>query len=242
MLRTYVLAPETVRRFLRRTYWRFQAICGLSFLGFALYMMILSRPVDLQVAGPIVVIIALAYFFIIFFNYRQQLRTLYSARYEIDDSSITYRQVHQQPLHISRANIIQVQEREDGILIETTEPGHGLFIPFGLAREGDSDFQSTLQAWTKYLPTPKKRSVKTWLWVFGLIGSALVLLFANNLWLVLALGIFMLAFGLYAERRLRRFRNIPLGTVRMYSMAFSILMLVILMKACLLGLALLGPR
>ncbi len=242
MLRSYVLAPDTVRRFLRRTYWRFQVICGLSFLGFALYMIILNHPVDLQAAGPIFAVIALAYFFIIFFNYRQQLRTLYSARYEIDDSSITYRQVHQQPLHISRANIVNVQERDDGILIETTDPGILLFIPRGLAREGDSQFLSTLQAWTKVQSAPTKRGYKLWLWVFGLIGSVLVLFFVNNLWLVLAMGIFILAFGLYAERRLKVFRQVSLGTVRMYSMAFSVLMLVIVMKACLLGLALLGPR
>ncbi len=242
MLRTYALAPDTIRRFLKRTFWRFQLIALLSFLGFSGYLALMSGPIQWDVAGPIVVIIALAYFFIIFFNIRQQLRSLYAIRYEIDDSSVIYRQQKQMPIQISRANILQVHERTDGIWIETTTPNTDLFVPFGLAREGDTDFYNTLQAWVKIQPLSRKRRFSAWLWLFGLGGSLLVILFANNLWVIIPLGLFFLAFGAYAEQRLKRASNVPFTTIRMYNMAFSFLIVVITMKACLLGILLLAPR
>jgi hypothetical protein len=242
MLRSYALAPETVRRLLQSSFWRFQIIAAASFLAFGLYLVSLARPVDWGVAGPMVGIVALAYFFIIFFNFRQQLRTFYSLRYEIDDSSITFRQIRQQPLHISRANIVSVEKRKNGLLIKTTDPGPGLFVPSGLAREGDNDFLTTLQTWVSVTAPDAQPNVRRWVWLFSLGGSFLVLLFANNLWIVLALGVFLFAFGIYTERRLNRYPSILPETTNMYNMAFSLLILVILMKSCLLGFSLIAPH
>src|SRR5574338_1164844 len=121
MLRIYALAPETLRRMMRRTFWRFQALVTASFLVFGLYLAFLAGPVRWQVAGPILILIALAYFFVIFFYYRVQLRVLYSARYEIDGSSISYRQAGQNVLRIMRTDIASVRVRKDGLWIETND-------------------------------------------------------------------------------------------------------------------------
>jgi hypothetical protein len=147
MLRSYALAPETIRRYIRRMFWRFQIITALSFLAFGLYLAFLARPVDWRAAAPLVGLIALVYFAIIFYYIRQQLRLLYSERFELDDGNITYRQGKKPPLHISRDDIVRVHERKDGIDIETSDPHTRLFIPYGLARDGDSDFRTTLQTW-----------------------------------------------------------------------------------------------
>lgn len=240
MLRSYVLAPDTVRRFLRRVYWRFELIAVLSISTIALYMAFLAGPVRWDVAGPMVGIIALAYFFVIFFYYRQQLRQLYSARYEIDDSSITYRQFRQQPLHINRASIIAVTERPDGIWIETTDPRTNLFIPHGLVREGDKDFYRTLAAWVTIKPVAQRRSLEAWLILFALVVSLLVMILANSLWIVMPLGVFMIAFGSYTEHRLTRTHSVPISTVRLYSLAFSFIVIVMLTKGCLIGITLLA--
>jgi hypothetical protein len=242
MLRAYALAPETIRRLLSRTFWRFQFIALLSFLGFAGYLAMMAGPIQWGVAGPILGLIAAAYFFIIFFNLRQQLRMLYSARYEIDDSSVVYRQIKQLPLHISRANIVKVSERPDGIWIETTSPKSNLFVPYGLARDGDLDIYNTLQLWVKVMPLERRRRIASWLLVFILASSLLVLLFANNLWLVLGLGLFILTFGTYAETRLRKNNSVPFTTIRMYNMAFSFLVIIIFMKACLIAFMVLNLR
>jgi hypothetical protein len=234
MLRTYALAPNTIRRLLGRTFWRFQMIALASILGFSGYLALQEGPIQWGVAGPILGLIAMTYFFIMFFNMRQQLRTLYSARFEIDDSSVVYRQLKQLPQHISRANIVQVSERPDGIWIENTNPKSNLFIPYGLARDGDSDIFSTLQLWVKVEPLERRRRIGGWLVVFGAVGALLVLLFANNLWLILSLGLFILAFGTYAEYRLRKNNSVPFTTIRMYNMAFSFLVIIIFLKACLI--------
>jgi hypothetical protein len=236
MLRTYSLAPDTVRRVLRRTFWRFQGFSALSFLGFGLYLAILAQPVDWQMAGPMVGIIALVYFLIIFYNFRQQLRFLYSVRYEIDDSSITYRQLKQPPLHISRAIITRAQERKDGISIETSDSRIKLFVPCGLAREGDADFYTTLHAWVTVQPEALSPSgAEIWVWIAALASSFLILVLANSLWISLALTLFFIIFGLYVDRRLKRSPNLLPSTIRTYNMAIGFLVFVILMKSCLLG-------
>lgn len=242
MLRSYALAPETIRRFLSRTFWRFQLIAFLSFVGFGGYLALMAGPIQWNFAGPILGLIALAYFLIIFFNLRQQLRALYSARYEIDDSSVMYRQQKQLPLHISRANIVQASERADGIWIETTSPTSNLFVPYGLARDGDLDFYNTLSAWVKVERMARARRAGVWLWSVGLASSLLVLLFANNLWLILLLGLFILAFGIYTEQRLRKASSVTFATVRMYNMAITFLVIVISMKTCLIGITMLAPK
>jgi hypothetical protein len=242
MLRTYALAPDTIRRFLRRMFWRVQIIALLSFLGFGGYLAFLASPIHWEVAGPMVAIIALAYFFIIFFNLRQQLRAYYAVRYEIDDSSVVCRQAKQIPNHISRANIVRVDEQPEGIFIVTTSPKTNLLVPFGLAREGDTDFYNTLQAWVEIRPLPRKRRLEPWLWLFGLGGSLLVLLFANSLWVILPLGLVMLVSGITTGRRLKRANSQPIETMRTYNMSFSLLMIIITMKTCLLGILLLSLR
>ncbi|RPJ47367.1 MAG: hypothetical protein EHM21_08205 [Chloroflexi bacterium] len=154
MVRSYALAPETVRRILRRTFWRFQLIAALSFIGFGLYLGFLARPVNWDLAAPMITLITIAYFAIIFYQFRRQLRLLYNERYELDDSSITYRQGKQRPLHIPRSDITGVLERGDGLTIQTARSRKALFIPNGLAREGDTDFRATLGTWVTIQPAP----------------------------------------------------------------------------------------
>lgn len=236
MFRTYALAPNTVRRLLRWMFWRFQLLVTASFVGFAAYLGLLAKMVVWEAAVTISLIIALAYFFVIFFHYRQQIRLLYSMRYEIDGSKIVYRQVGKEPLQVSRADIVKIHARQDGLWLETANPGISLFVPAGLSRDGDADFRETLSAWTGTEVTdvqPQGRGLR--LWIFVLASSLLVLLFANSLILILPLGVFVLLLALYNERKLRRRPDINPGIVRMYNIAFSFLLFVIMMKACLIS-------
>lgn len=235
MLRSYALAPDTLRRFMRRTFWHFQLITALSFLAFGLYLAFLAGPIDWRFAGPLISIVVLAFFVVIFFSYRQQLRLLYSVRYEIDGSSLIYRQHGQEPLRISRADITQITERPDGLWVETTDSRIHMLIPPGLARDGYVDILSTLQSWKGVDPPPTRSGPRGMLLLFGLISSLLVLLFANTLWLIVPIGLFILFFGLYAERRLTQIREVTPGIQRMYSMAFSFVFFIIVAKSCLLG-------
>lgn len=238
MLRTYALSPDTLRRFLWRTLLRFQVIVTLSFLVFGLYLALFAKPVDWSFASLIMFVIGLAYFFIIFFNYRQQARMLFSVRYDIDGNSIIYRQRGQDVLRIMRADITYVLERGDGLWIETRDPRVRLLIPYGLARDGDADMLNTLQAWTEVERRADHRNPLPWLLIIGLLGALLILLFANTLYLILPLGALLVAFALFTERRVgRNYPTFP-GIVRMYSMAFSFLIFIILMKSCFIGLAL----
>jgi hypothetical protein len=240
MLRSYALAPETIRRLLRRAFWRFQIIAALSFLGFGLYLAFQAHPVDWGTAGPMVALIALVYFVIIFYNFRQQLRLFYSERYELDDSSITYRQGKHTPVRISRADITQAQQSRDGIIIATANPRTQLFIPLGLAREGDVDFRNTLQAWVEMQPFPSQPRTGQWIWIGTAAITFLILVFANNFGLVLGLGIFLILFGILIDRKPDFLSGIIFTTSetnlrRTYNLAISFLIFVVLMKSCLLG-------
>lgn len=238
MLRSYALSPETLRRFLLRSFWRFQLITTLSFLGFGIYLAFFASPVDWRAAGPIVVIIALAYFFIIFFNIRQQLRLLYATRYELNGSSLTFRQALQKPMHIMRADILSVEECQEGLRVSTADPRANLLIPHGLVRNGDADFDETLEAWVGIKRSLSQRRAQTWLLLLAVLASLLVVLFANTLWFIIPLGILTVAFSLYAERRMRLAPGATPGIARTYSLAFSFVIFVIVMKSCVIALAL----
>lgn len=239
MVRVFALAPETLRRILRRTLLRFQALVTVSFLAFALYLTFLSTPVRWQLAGPIVGIVALAYFLVIFFNYRQQLRLLYSIRYEMDHSAIIYRQANQAPLRLMRADVTGAVERKDGLWIETVD-GAGLLILNGLARNGDQEMRSVVENWVEIRrAVPQQGAPFGRMVLIGLAGMLVVLLFANRLEIILPLGVLALVTGLYTERRLTRIQDAVPGRMRMYNMAFSFLIFVLIMKSCLIGMAML---
>jgi len=239
MVRVFALAPETLRRMLRRTLLRFQALVTVSFLAFGLYLASTPGPVRWQIAGPIVAVIALAYFLVIFFNFRQQLRLLYSVRYEVDNSSIVYRQAHQEPLRIMRADISGVIERGDGLWVETVD-GAGLLVPYGLSGSGDEEMRGALEGWIGIRQLNRQRHIPVGrLLLIGLGGSLLVLIFANRLEVIVPLGVLALLYGLYTERRVNLQQDSTPGHVRMYNMAFSFLIFVIVMKSCLITLSLL---
>jgi hypothetical protein len=242
VLRTYALAPQTLRRLLRQTFWRFQIFVTASFLAFGLYLGLFSGPVRWQIAGPAVGVIALAYFFIIFNHYRQQLRILYSVRYEIDGSSIIYRQVSQAPIRISRADIRRVIILKNGLWVETVYAGQKLLIPYGLAREGDADFRATLEAWVEQIEgLPAARLDTRWrAWLPGFLAALLGLLFANSLWLILLVGAGALIYGLFIERRLFKNQDALAGSSRTYGMAFGFLFFILILKTCLISITLLG--
>jgi hypothetical protein len=236
MLRIYALAPETVRRIMRGTYWRFMALATASMLVFGLYLGFLAGPVRWSVAGPIFGLVALAYFFVIFFQYRAQLRLLYSVRYEIDGAGVAYRELGKDAQRILRAEIASVRELKNGLLVEQAEEGPKLLIPRGLAREGDADFRETLGAWTGIIP--KEARPKPPLGpqlAIALGGSLLVLLFANSLIVILPLLVAVLITGFGLERRIESSGDHGPGLARMYSFAFSFLIFVMMMKTCLIA-------
>jgi hypothetical protein len=187
---------------------------------------------------PVVVVIALVYFVILFFNYRQQLRLLYSVRVDLDGSSIAYRQAGQEPQRVMRGAIARVLEHKDGYLIETSDPRFHLMIPNGLARDGDEAVRTALMTWSGIVPLPRHRSSEPALSLFGFVSAVFVLVFVNSLWIVIPLGIFIFFWGFYAERRLARASTVLPGTIRMYNSALAFLLFVILMKSCILTLLL----
>ena len=235
MLRTYALSPAALRRILMRTFWRFQIIVTLSFLAFGLFLASGGQPINWLAAGPVVFVIALAYFFIIFYNYRQQMRLLYSVRIELDNSSIIYRQAGMAPHRVMRGAILGVHEMKEGLLIETDDARLNLFVPFGLSRDGDTDVRRALAAWSQFEPLRRTYPTGGWWWVGGGVAAAIaILLFANRLWLVAGLGVILFAYGSYLENRLQRSINASPGMVRMVTMAFTFLIFVVVMKSCFL--------
>lgn len=240
MLRIYALAPETVRRIMRRTFWRFLTLATLSILAFGLYLAFFAGPVRWGVAGPIFGVIALAYFFVIFFQYRSQLRLLYSVRCEIDGSGISYKQAGQPPLRILRSEISSVRVRQDGLWVETTENSPGLLIPLGLAREGDQDFRETLGAWVGVVPIEARPPAPLGPQLaIALGGSMLVLLFANSLAVILPLLVLVMIVGVGLERRIQASGERGPGLALVYSYGFSFLLFIMIMKSCMIAMLML---
>jgi len=237
LLRTYALSPEALRGYLRRTFWRFQIIVTLSFLLFGLYLALFARPIRWVIVIPMLVVIALAYFFIIFLNYRHQMRVLYSVRIELDGSGVIYNQFGQEPLRISRADITQARERNDGLFIETVDPRLKMLIPNGLARDGDQAVRQDVAAWVKIKPNEASAREGLFWARMGAYGAAfMILLFVNQFWLAALLGLALFAYGSYTQARLNRVHFDSPGTVRFYSSALTFIIFIILMKSCLLGL------
>lgn len=217
-------------------FWRFQIIVTVSFLAFGLYLAWFARPVQWPRVLPIIGIIALVYFVVIFFNYRQQVRLFYSIRYELDGSSIIYRQVGQDLRRIMRADISQAQQRRDGLWIKTVDESMSMLIPKGLARDGDEDFRQTLDAWVGIEPAVEgRRTRKVSLVLLAIAGALLILVFANSLWIIAPMGVALVLLGAIAERQMTRSYSLTPGAARMYSMAFSFLIFILIMKSCMLG-------
>jgi hypothetical protein len=235
ILHTFSLSPETLRKYLLRSLKRFQVYITISFLLFGLYLAWFAGPVHWPTAIIISAVIALAYFLIIFFNYRQQIRLLYSVRIELDGSGIIYHQLGAEPLRISRADVVRVQEREDGLWIETVDPRINMLVPLGLSRDGDEVVRLMLKKWASVEPLIRNSlDPHRWLRIVIYLLAILILLFANTLWIIIPLSAAVFVYGVYAERRLARVYDFTPGVKRMYSMAFSFLIFVITMKSCIM--------
>lgn len=234
-MRTFALSPDTIRRQLRRLFWRFQIMVTLSLLAFGGYLA-LNQPVNWAVASPILGVIALVYFLIIIVHYRQQRRALHSFRLDADHSSLTLRLWDQPPLMIARGHIHAIQDRKDGLWIFTADPRYRMHIPRGLEGDGDKVIRALLASWKHveriYNIRGNPDRITTWLM---LVGSLLILLFGNTLYVILPVAIFLFAFGAYAERRILITRDLGINVSRLYSMAFGFLIFIIMMKTCVLA-------
>ena len=241
MLRSYALSPNTLRKILRNSFLRFLGNVTISFLVFGLYLALFNHPVKWSFAGPVVGVIAAAYLLIMFFNYRQQLRILFSARYELDGSSVIYRQLQKEQLRIMRADVTAVQERKNGLWIQTVDSRVSMLVPYGLARDGDADMRRTLDLWVGVSPRDReKRDPVIRPVVIGGVGGLLVLLFANNFWILLGIVVLIILYSIWIERRYGQAYDRYPGAMRSYNMAFSFLIFVILMKSCLIYFSMLG--
>lgn len=242
-MRTYALSPETLRGLLRQTIWRFQGIVTLSFLLLGLYLALFARPVYLPTALPIILIVALVYFLVIFFQYRQQLRLLYSIRVELDGSGIIYREARQEQKRISRADITRVRELKDGFWIQSVDPDLSLFIPFGLARDGDEQVRKDITSWTIIEPPVRQGSMKqrTISWIAWL-AILLILLLANSLWVLIPAGVVLLVAGFMFAKRAQYLQEIEPGDHRTSTLVYSFLIFMVVMKSCLLGMTIAFAR
>jgi hypothetical protein len=204
---------------------------------FGLYLALFARPIRWPIVAPMLLVIGLAYFLIIFFHYRQQLRLLYSVRIELDGSGVIYRQLGEEPLRISRADIVRARERRDGLLIETVDRRMSILVPRGLARDGDEAVRRDISAWVRIEPAaPPERERLFWARAAAYTVAFLTLLFIDQFWLALALAAGLFAFSTYTEMRLTQVHYDSPGVVRLYSSALTFVIFIILMKSCFLGL------
>lgn len=235
MLRTYFLSPETLRRMIRRAFWRFQFVVTATFLALCANFYLLGDPVNWNVAGPILIFLAFIYFLLIFINYQQQLRLLLSLRYEVDGNSISLRQIGHPTLSVFRADITAVNENDRGVQIYTANPRVHLLIPKGLSRNGDEDFHLTLIQWhpDRFTQSTTNRWLSRSLWIGVPIGL-LIILFVNSLWLFWVAMVLVTGYTLFIEQLLMRALDTQPGYYRMVNLAFSFLFLIVIIKSCLM--------
>jgi hypothetical protein len=234
-MRSYALAPETIRGYLRRTLLRFHIVVVLCFLAFGVFLV--SRPDTIQwtLVLTIVAVTAVAYFTVIFDFYRRQLRAMVSIRIEITNSSIVFRQKDREPIVIHRADVIEVQARKDGLLVLTSYKNIWLLIPYGLSGEGDADVLRELSTWIglEILPALRNSLISRVFWLCVLSGL-LIVIFANSLVTAVIMGALLLLFGIYFEQWMKSY-EVELRVIRTYNMGFAFLVFVIVMKSCLLA-------
>jgi len=221
---------------LRRLFWRFQIVATVGFLLFGLYLALFARPIRWAIVIPILAVIGLAYFSIIFVHYRHQMRVLYSVRVELDGSGVIFNRYDQDPLRISRADIIRATERKDGLFIETIYPRLNMLIPNGLARDGDRAVREDVSAWVRIEPV-NRRGYQGLYWVrTGAYALAfIILLFVNQFWLSAGTGLLLFGYVVFAGSHFDRIYNITPGTARFYSSALVFVIFLVFMKFCLLG-------
>jgi hypothetical protein len=204
-----------------------------SYALFGLYLVLFAQPVRWSIVAPILAATSLAYFFLIFFHYRQQVRLLYSVRIELDGSGINYRVYGLEDVRISRADITSVFERPRGLLVQTIH-NREVFLPSGLARDGDGMLREALGSWVTIHPLPQRLSVRRRMHLYLLAGAALVLLFANTVWLVIPLVMMLLFLATVGENRLNRRHDFEPGMARLYGIAYTFVIFAVVMKSCLL--------
>lgn len=238
MLRIYALSPETLNRLLNRMLRQFLMVVTISFLIYGGYLASFGPDIHWPAALLITLLICLAYFLLIFFQYRQQLRLLYSVRYEIDSSSITFRQAAYPVQRINRADILSVEDRPDSFWIEAVDRRLNLRIPHGLARDGDEDLRRTFSTWVGVKKVVKEpRGAKVALLLTGFATAFVILLFVNTLQMILPLGLLIFVTGNFLEYRLKLEKNHEPGILRTYNMAFSFILFIIIMKSCMISMA-----
>ena len=110
-----------------------------------------------------------------------------------------------------------------------------MLVPTGLARDGDEVVRRAISAWAAIEPLDQTNRPKSWLTFLGLVGGLGILLFANSLWVILPLGMVLLLYSIYFERRLLQNDNILPGVTRMYTTTFSFLIILVVLKSCFLG-------
>jgi len=239
LLRVYALSPETLNRLLNRMLRQFFLVVTISFLIFGGYLASFGQDVNWPAALLITLFVSLAYFLLIFFQYRRQLRYLYSVRYEVDSSSITFKQAAHPAQRLNRADILSVEDRPDAFWIAAVDPRLNLRIPHGLARDGDEDLRRTFSSWVGVKKVEKEpRGPKVVLLSTGLAAAFAILVFVNTLQLILPLGLLIFVAGNYLEYRLKNHeKNHEPEMLRTYTMTFSFILFIIIMKSCMISIS-----
>lgn len=236
MNRVYAISPRSLRKMLRRLVLRSHAVAAAGFVFFGLYLILFAPAVKPGLLFLILSIVALAYFLVIFFQYRHELRVLYSIRVEINPVGIIYREIKQLAVLITSQNYGGAEEQHRGLLVQLKVPPHELFIPHGLIGDGDFELRQILASWGPFRKLERRRLKLLFrLRLVSFTGAVLILLWINQMWVVVSLGVFLFLFGTYTEMRLMHVHSAEPGVTRLYSASYAFLVFTVLMKSCLLG-------
>jgi hypothetical protein len=130
--------------------------------------------------------------------YKRQESIWKSIRIDVGEYSISRNQLNLPEIRISRKNVTQIKETNQGLMISTANKFRSLVVPNALDQADYDEIKNTLSAWTPIQAKSKSENTKIILLLFILLGGFGVVLFSKVVWLVLIVSVMMLAiYGYY---------------------------------------------
>ena len=231
-MKSYPLAPETIRRELRRAFIRFQIAVIFILMILAGYLFA-DPPLRWGVGLPIFLVVLAVYGWITVIHFRRERNFLQALRVDVTDRDLRLYTASRPPAEVNREDVFAVQEMKNGLYVSTYDY-HELTVPFGLDQDGDAQVRDTLSAWTWIRPIPAYRYLSDLPLFIGLLVSMIVLVLVNSLTPALIVGGALVLYYLVVYLRVRWVYQVDPQVFRSYTMALFFMVFIILMKLCLL--------